>query len=73
MNVFVVTAYRFGDHEKHSYVVGVYNTYEMARYVGEIEETWRAGKYECEVQEFEITNRPDPRKLKVHMDSIYDG
>ena len=67
MDVWVVTAYRYGDKEKHSYVVGVFNTFEIAKYAGEIEECWRGGnKYECEVLRFTVTDKPDNEKLKFY-------
>ena len=46
-NIFVVTAYRYGDNEKHSYVVGAYTTREKAEQAKNSEETYRGGKYEC--------------------------
>ena len=32
--VYVVTMYRYGDREKHSYVLGVFSTAEMAKKMG---------------------------------------
>ena len=49
MSVYVVTAYRWGDRERHSYVVGVYSTEGAARRAAEAEEGQRGGKYECEI------------------------
>ena len=46
---YIVTAYRFGDRELHSYIVGVYSTYELAFQYADIEENFRGGKYTCEV------------------------
>lgn len=55
MTVYVVTAYRFGDRENHSYVVGVFSTHALAMEASEIEQTWRGGnKYFCEVDEITI-------------------
>lgn len=47
--IYVVTAYRWGDHEKHSYVVGAYDNYEGASDEARLEEMYRGGKYECEI------------------------
>lgn len=64
MKVWITTAYRYGNQEAHSYIVGVFNSLEIAKYAGEIEEAWRGGnKYECEVQGFEITEKPEAEKL----------
>ena len=49
MQIFVVTAYRWGDKEGHSYVVGVFDTEELAIAQAKLEKEWRGGKYECEV------------------------
>ena len=49
MQIFVVTAYRWGSKEGHSYVVGVFDTEELAIAQAKMEKEWRGGKYECEV------------------------
>ena len=49
MQIFVVTAYRWGNKEGHSYVVGVFDTGELAIAQAKLEKEWRRGKYECEV------------------------
>jgi hypothetical protein len=51
MTVYPVIAYRFGQREKHSYLVGVYSTIEMATDAVEFEKEERAGKYACEIIE----------------------
>jgi hypothetical protein len=50
--MYVVEALRFGDREKHSYVVGVYSKKEYAEAAAESEMDWRGGKYECVVTEY---------------------
>jgi hypothetical protein len=52
--VYVVTAYRYGDHEKHSYVVGAYTTIKKAMFAKEGEERYRGGKYECEIVDMKL-------------------
>ena len=54
MNIYVVTMYRYGDREKHSYVLGVYSKSDSAISCGELEELWRGDKYESEVLEFPL-------------------
>jgi hypothetical protein len=49
MEVFIVTAYRWGDRENHSYVVGAFSTKDEAILWAKKEEEWRGGKYDCEV------------------------
>ena len=52
--MYVVEALRWGDREKHSYVVGVYSNKELAEAAAELETDWRGGKYECVVDEYEL-------------------
>ena len=48
-DVFIVTAYRWGDYETHSYVLGVFDSEEKAMKAATIEEESRGGKYVCEI------------------------
>ena len=47
-SVYIVTMYRYGDREKHSYVLGAYSAVEIAIQHGELEEYVRGGKYKME-------------------------
>lgn len=47
--VYTVHAFRFGDTERHSYIVGVFSSDEQAVKAAEEEEKYRGGKYRCEV------------------------
>lgn len=58
MDVFVVTMRRYGDREKHSYVLGVYSRSWEAEKYGKVEELWRGGKYKAEVQVFVLDQEP---------------
>jgi len=58
MKVYVVTAYRWGDHEKHSYVVGVYSSEKLASQAKDNEESYRGGKYECHIDRMTLDNVP---------------
>lgn len=61
MKMYVVEALRYGDREKHSYVVGVYDELTKACRAAIAEEHWRSGKYECVVKEVDV-NHIDERK-----------
>jgi 2-polyprenyl-3-methyl-5-hydroxy-6-metoxy-1,4-benzoquinol methylase len=54
MKVYVVTAYRWGNRESHSYVVGAFDNEENAIKEAKLETEWRGGKYECEVRSMEL-------------------
>ena len=43
MKYWIVTMYRGGDHEKHSYVLGVFSSFEQALKHGNEEQEWRGG------------------------------
>jgi len=52
--IYIVTMYRYGDRESHSYVLGVWDKKAQATKYGQIEESWRGGKYMSEVLPVEI-------------------
>lgn len=54
MKVYVVEALRYGDREKHSLVVGVYDNARAAARDAVAYEYWRGGKYICEIAEIEL-------------------
>ena len=56
MKVYVVTAYRWGNRESHSYVVGAFDNEENAIKEAKLETEWRGGKYECEVRSMELND-----------------
>ena len=62
--VYVITMYRYGDHEKHSYVAGVYADVERAKKFGADEEVFRGGKYKYEIVPF-VLNDPKVDPVKV--------
>lgn len=55
---YVVTMYRWGDRENHSYVIGIFNEKHIAIKTGKKEQEYRGGKYSPEVLEFDI-NQPN--------------
>ena len=52
--IYTVHAYRWGDRERHSYIVGVFGEKHSALKAAETEEDCRGGKYECEVLEWTL-------------------
>ena len=51
MNVYIVTAYHCSDHNSHSYIVGMFDTYHAALSCAALEESNQYGKYHCEIIE----------------------
>ena len=66
MKVYIVTMYRNGDREKHSYVLGAFSTYENAKIMGETEEVYRGDKYKWmyELAEIDVPVHVEPKELE---------
>ena len=62
--VYVVTMYRYGDREKHSYVLGVFSNENTAHEWGDKEKDYRGGKYEAEIIKFCVDSPTDFLKVK---------
>lgn len=54
MKYWVVEMRRNNDPDKHSYVLGVFHSYDLAYQQKIIEEYWRGGKYTGAIDQFEI-------------------
>lgn len=63
-SVYIVTMYRYGDREKHSYVLGAFSTENNAREWGEKEKDYRGGKYEPEIIRFYVDSPTDFLEVK---------
>lgn len=50
MNIYIVEAWRWGDKEDHSYVVGCWDNLEAAKRAAMTHAEYRGGKYQCVVQ-----------------------
>jgi len=66
---YVVTAYRWGDNENHSYTIGCFTEKKKAIDSAESHANFRGGKYQCEVDEYESNKYHD--MLKNYGKSIY--
>jgi hypothetical protein len=56
--MYVVTAYRWGLRDCHSYVVGAYADFDVAKSMAERHVEYRGGKYGCEVEECKLEDVP---------------
>ncbi len=52
--LYIVTMYRWGSRENHSYVIGVFSSEQKAGDAGDAEHKYRGGKYDPEIIEVEI-------------------
>lgn len=55
--MYLITMYRWGSWEDHSYVLGAYSTLELALAAAIEERLYRGGKYEYEILEMEIDTK----------------
>ena len=54
MHIYVITMYRFGNRNKHSYVLGAYLTKKVAKKYARIEEADRGEKYLAEILKIKV-------------------
>ena len=62
MTVFSVTMYRWGNREQHSYILGVYSSFIMARKEAIVELDNRGGKYGYEIMSHKIDGESKSEK-----------
>lgn len=59
MQIYVVTAYRFGDREQHKRDIGVYDTEELAlQEADKVQKEFRGGDYSCEIIRYSLDSTP---------------
>lgn len=49
MEIYIVTMYRYGNRESHSYLLGAWSTLELAKLNANTEILWRGNKYFPEI------------------------
>lgn len=54
--IYIVTAYRWGERERHSYNLGVFTKKEKAQKVADSHRDYRGGKYACIVEKCNVNN-----------------
>lgn len=59
MKIFVVTMYRWGDPENHSYVIGAFTSRLRAEYAAKDEHEYRGGKYDGGIRELTLDEMYD--------------
>ena len=62
--IYAVTAYRWGDLDGHSYLVGVYGKKQAALDAARLEQEYRGGKYECEVIQTVVVKKWDKDQIR---------
>jgi len=68
MKIYVVTMYRWGDNENHSYVVGAFvDDLDKAVQLGHEVMEYRGGKYEPEIVSFD--NSTDPPRMTIEREA----
>ena len=64
MKVYSVIAYRWGNRDGHSYIVGVYEHKSTATAIATCEEYDRGNKYECEVLEHDLNDTDNSKTIR---------
>jgi hypothetical protein len=64
--IYITEMLRWGDTETHHYIIGAYTTESLATYYGEVEKTWRGGKYEYRIVPVEVGKPLDTEKVELH-------
>lgn len=64
--LFVTEMLRWGESDSHHYVLGVYSTHNLAVFAGEVEKSWRGGKYDYRVVEVKLNAAVGPEQLEYH-------
>ena len=59
MNIYIVEAWRWGDREDHSYVLGCWDNLEEAKKIAVDHAHYRGGKYQCVVQQSVLNKQMD--------------
>jgi len=65
--IYITEMLRWGDDESHHYILGVYSTREGAAFAGEVEKSWRAGKYEYRVVPMKLDAASGQDQYEHHM------
>ena len=71
MKVYVLTMARWGDTENHSYVWGVYSSLSEAYLEGIRHESFRCGKYEPIIEEFNVDSLSTSHKISLYTAQKY--
>jgi hypothetical protein len=63
--IYTVQAYKYGQRDGHSYIVGVYTRKHAALKAADAEEVYRGNKYTCEICEAELNTSIRDKAHKV--------
>lgn len=66
--IYITEMLRWGDDESYHYIIGAYSSINDATYAGEVEKTWRGGKYEYRIAPVELNEPLEQEKIKHHED-----
>lgn len=70
--VYIVEMLRWGNPERHHYLLGAYSTREAAELAGNVEVSWRACKYQPSITELVIDAPLSDEQLSHHRECTYD-
>ena len=68
--LYITQMLRWNSDESHHYIVGVYSTREGAQFAGEVEKSWRGGKYDYRIVPIELDAAVGPDEYAYHTSCI---
>lgn len=64
--LYITQMLRWNSDGSHHYIVGVYSSREGARFAGEVEKSWRGGKYDYRIVPVELDAAVGPDECAYH-------
>lgn len=65
--LYITQMLRWGLDNSHHYIVGIFDSPDRASYAGEVEQSWRGGKYTYEVIPMQLNPSLGSEKIKNHI------
>ena len=68
--LYITEMLRGNDLESHHYIVGVYSSKGLAIFAGEVEKSWRGGKYDYQVVHMELDAVSGQEQYEYHIQCV---
>ena len=67
---YITEMLRWGDTNSHRYTLGVYSSKEGAIFAGEVEKSWRGGKYDYQVVPVKLDAASGQEQYDYHIQCV---
>ena len=68
--LYITEMLRWGEQETHHYILGVYSSKEAAIFAGEVEKSWRGGKYDYQVVPVKLDTVSGQEQYEYHIQCV---